>query len=100
MTCMRLRVAGAVSQVVESQETYSKARRGEGLLLGQGRMSWQEMPPLLVLHAEALFPKGWRELLDLLITAGSDLSELVVDGFGSGRVAMQQALISSADGRL
>lgn len=33
---------------------------------------------------KALYPKGWRELLDLLITAGPELSDLVVDGFGSG----------------
>ena len=36
------------------------------------------------LVGQALYPKGWRELLDLLITAGPELSDLVVDGFGSG----------------
>lgn len=32
---------------------------------------------------KALYAKGWRELLDLLKV--SDLKELVLDGFGSGR---------------
>ena len=35
---------------------------------------------------QALYPKGWRELLDLLITAGPELGDLVVDGFGSGKL--------------
>lgn len=33
---------------------------------------------------KALYPKGWRELLDLIVAAGSDLAGIKVDGYGSG----------------
>lgn len=58
--------------------------RSEFLAIGDRSHKSAEGAAKAYYLGKALYPKGWRELLDLLITAGPELSDLVVDGFGSG----------------
>lgn len=58
--------------------------RSEFLAIGDRSHKSAEGAAKAYYLGKALYPKGWRELLDLLITAGPELGDLVVDGFGSG----------------
>jgi len=58
--------------------------RSEFLAIGDRSHKSAEGAPKAYYLGKALYPKGWRELLDLLTMAGPELSDLVMDGFGSG----------------